>query len=209
MINIFFLGFALAASPGPDFFLILRHTLVYGRRIGYATLAGNRISLCLHISLAIFGLSAILKTIPILFTLVRFSGALYLIYLGIKNLTSKREHKKIPTTESQPSAITLFQAFNRGFLNNILNPKVSLFFLSIFPQVVSSENLSNSPLSIGLYFFIGNTLWWIPLIAILGFSKLRALILRFQKLIDLLFGILFVYFGLRIFVDEFLGVYWK
>jgi threonine/homoserine/homoserine lactone efflux protein len=75
MIHLFWLGFALAASPGPDFFLILRHTLTYGRLIGYATLIGNRVSLSVHISLAILGLSIVLQRSMTLFLIVRFLGA--------------------------------------------------------------------------------------------------------------------------------------
>src|SRR5215468_6923256 len=83
MVHLFWLGFALAASPGPDFFLILRHTLSFGRIIGYATLLGNRLSLCVHISLAILGLSVVLQQSLTVFLFVRFLGAAYLVYLAV------------------------------------------------------------------------------------------------------------------------------
>ena len=75
---LYWLGFALAASPGPDFFLILRHSLTHGRRMGYVTLAGNRLSLCLHMTFAILGLSVILQQSTTLFAGVRLLGAAYL-----------------------------------------------------------------------------------------------------------------------------------
>ena len=76
---LYWLGFALAASPGPDFFLILRHSLTHGRRMGYVTLAGNRLSLCLHMTFAILGLSVILQQSTTFFAGVRLLGAAYLI----------------------------------------------------------------------------------------------------------------------------------
>lgn len=201
MIDLFLLGLALAASPGPDFFLILRHTLVHGRGIGYMTLAGNRVSLCFHMSFAILGLSAILATSPSAFSAVRLLGAAYLIYLGATSLIGRFRGERRAQPEARAEPITPGQAFRRGFLNNLLNPKVSLFFLSLFPQFASPGTLEQSPLSVALSFFIGNSTWWVPLVAVVSFPTLRAAILRFQRVIDPLFAALFVGFGLRIVLE--------
>jgi threonine/homoserine/homoserine lactone efflux protein len=203
MIQLFWLGFALAASPGPDFFLILRHTLSCGRFIGYATLLGNRISLCLHISLAILGLSVVIQRFPALYLVVRFIGAAYLIYLGSRNLFSRLRHASGNTVTSESESITAGVAIRSGFLNNFLNPKVSLFFLSFFPQFATHEMLTDSPWTVAAVFFLGNTSWWIPLILIVGVPKLRALLFRFQFTLDIIFGLVFIWFGVRIFWQEF------
>ncbi len=202
MIQLFWLGFALAVSPGPDFFLILRHTLTYGRLIGYATLLGNRVSLCVHISLAILGLSIVLQRSMTLFLFVRFLGAAYLIYLGSRNLYDRFRGGGAKTAGSETASINVTAAFRRGFLNNLLNPKVSLFFLSFFPQFISREMLSEAPWTVATVFFLGNTSWWVPLILIVGVPRLRALLFRVQFAVDVLFGIVFIGFGLRIFWEE-------
>src|SRR5215468_11155604 len=116
MTHLFWLGFALAASPGPDFFLILRHTLPSGRIIGYATLLGNRLSLCVHISLAIVGISVVLQQSPAAFLFVRFLGAGYLVYLGSRHLLVRAHAGDIQA--ASPEAIDFATAFRRGFLNN-------------------------------------------------------------------------------------------
>lgn len=86
MLDIILLGFALAATPGPDFLLMTRNTLSQGKRFGFITLFGNRCSLLIHISFALLGLSIILQNSVILFTAIRLLGACYLIYLGIKKI---------------------------------------------------------------------------------------------------------------------------
>jgi threonine/homoserine/homoserine lactone efflux protein len=138
MFEIFFLGLALAASPGPDFFLMTNHTLYGGRKLGYITLLGNRCSLIFHLTFALLGLSIILQQSSTVFTFARILGAIYLIYLGYNKL---KNGWKLPKNTASPQRVTVtaFQAFKMGFLSNFLNPKVSLFFLSIFPQFLSSE----------------------------------------------------------------------
>ena len=202
MIHLFWLGFALAASPGPDFFLILRHTLTYGRLIGYATLIGNRVSLSVHISLAILGLSIVLQRSMTLFLFVRFLGAAYLIYLGSRNLYGRFRGDRTKTTGLEPTSLSAGAAFRRGFLNNLLNPKVSLFLLSFFPQFTSQEMLADTPWTVASIFFLGNTSWWIPLILIVGVPKLRASLFQVQPAIDVLFGLIFIGIGLRVFWQE-------
>jgi threonine/homoserine/homoserine lactone efflux protein len=197
-LKLLLLGFSLAATPGPDFFLILRNTLVCGRGIGYLTLLGNRLSLCIHICLSVLGITAILSTSSLAYFSLRLFGALYLIYLGVKNLKSKMFSKNENSKELKSEIISASEAIRRGFLNNLLNPKVSLFFLSLFPQFVRPEDASASPLLVGFVFFIGNSLWWIPLVLVLGYEGVRKYLNNFQYILDTLFGVLFVGFGIKI-----------
>lgn len=202
MAHIFWLGLALAASPGPDFFLILRHTLSGGRSLGYATLLGNRISLILHISFAIFGISIAIRHSASLYLTIRFLGALYLIYLGTRNLVIRFRGNSNETVNASADWIPTPTAIKRGFFNNLLNPKVSLFFLSFFPQFVTTETLAESPWTVAAIFFLGNTSWWIPLIFVVGNPVLRKSLYRFQYWLDVLFGFVFIWFGVRIFFQE-------
>jgi threonine/homoserine/homoserine lactone efflux protein len=193
MIDLFILGFALAATPGPDFVLILDHTLAYGRRMGLIALAGNRVSFCIHLTFALLGLSAILVTFPGILVAVKLLGAGFLVYLGVRKLLvflKRRPRSETTTTGTETTSGA--QAFRRAFFNNLLNPNVSLFFLSFFPQ------FANSTSSLGLVavsFFVGNSSWWLVLIAVAGVPEARARIERFQRWLDLLFGVLFIGFG--------------
>jgi threonine/homoserine/homoserine lactone efflux protein len=198
MIEFFLVGFALAVSPGPDFLLIARHTLVHGRGAGFIALAGNRASFCVHLLLAVLGLSVAIRTSATLFNAIRILGAVYLLYLGVTNIAEYRRRQGPGDPGAPAQAVSSGRAFREGFLTNLLNPKVGLFFLSLFPQLATPALLEESPLGIALSFFAGNTVWWIVLIAILGFHRVRHAVLRFQRAASLVFGVIFIGFGLRI-----------
>ncbi|PTM59569.1 LysE family translocator [Desmospora activa] len=198
--HLFFLGFALAASPGPDFLLMAKHTLTHGRRYGFLTLAGNRLSFTLHIAFALMGLSVILQQSAVLFSIIKTLGALYLIYLGLMSLINFR-HKKIQI-RSDKHELTPLKAFQSGFLSNFLNPKVSLFFLSIFPQFTNTEYLTDHPMWVATIFFLGNCCWYVPVIFMIGFNKVRQALTRFQRTLDLAFGVFFVLVGLSMISEE-------
>jgi threonine/homoserine/homoserine lactone efflux protein len=202
VVTIFWLGFALAASPGPDFFLMVNHTLLHGRKIGYVTLLGNRLSLLCHMTFAIFGLSQILEHSASAIMTVRILGASYLIFLGLKNLLGKLKGKKNVTLSQTTNTINAYQAFQRGFLNNLLNPKVSLFFLSIFPQFTTAKQLATSPLEIAVTFFVGNSLWYAPILYVIGVRIIRNYVQRIQKGLDIAFGAIYIGYGFKILWNE-------
>jgi threonine/homoserine/homoserine lactone efflux protein len=201
MVPLFWLGFALAATPGPDFFLIVDHTLAYGRAIGYATLFGNRLSLCIHITVAVLGLAVAIQKAPQLFLAIRVAGAVYLIYLGVRRLYDLQAPRGPEQVRLAPAGLSACAAFRRGFFNNLLNPKVSLFFLSLFPQFAGHDMLAGSPWRVGVVFFLGNTTWWVPLVFVIGNATVRARLQRVQYVLNVLFGFLFIAFGGNILWD--------
>ena len=208
MITLFVLGFALAASPGPDSFLIVRNTLVEGRRVGFMTLLGNRIGLCVHLAAAIAGLSVALQNSPALYLGVRLLGAAYLVYLGASNLVSRARRSPTSIVATPELGMATVTAVRQGMLNNLLNPKVSLFFLSLFPQFATDELLSGSPVTVAAVFLAGNTLWYVLLVQVVGWRWLRERLQRFQAALDLVFALVFVGLGTAIVIKEFaaLGV---
>ena len=208
MITLLVLGFALAASPGPDSFLIVRNTLVEGRRIGFMTLLGNRIGLCAHLAAAIAGLSVALQNSPALYLGVRLLGAAYLVYLGASHLVSRARQAPSFVAARPELGMASAMAVRQGMLNNLLNPKVSLFFLSLFPQFATGELLSRSPVTVAVVFLAGNTLWYVMLVQMVGLQWLRERLQRFQAALDLVFALIFVGLGTAIVIKEFaaLGV---
>ncbi len=206
MITLFVLGFALAASPGPDSFLIVRNTLVEGRRIGFMTLLGNRIGLCTHLAAAIAGLSVALQNSPALYLGVRMLGAAYLVYLGASNLMSRARQAPAAAVTGPGGGMASVTAVRQGLLNNLLNPKVSLFFLSLFPQFATGDVLSRSPVTVAVVFLAGNTLWYVLLVQLVGLRWLRERLQRFQAALDLLFALIFVGLGTAIVIKEFAGL---
>jgi RhtB (resistance to homoserine/threonine) family protein len=127
---------AINISPGPDLIYVLSRTVAEGRKVGFASLLGIWTGALVHVSAAALGLSAILATSEIAFAAVKYVGAAYLIYLGIKALRAKT-----PVLEARPAArrTTPWMAYRQGVSVDILNPKAAIFFLAFLPQFVRPE----------------------------------------------------------------------
>lgn len=139
----------LLLIPGPAIILNLNRTLADGRSHGLATVAGLEIGDTIQASLAALGLSAVLATSVSLFNAIKWGGVVYLIYTGVKTLLTRPDELR-----TDASHTTLSQSFRQGIIVNALNPKTSLFFLSIFPQFVdaNASNAKVQSLVLGLVF---------------------------------------------------------
>jgi threonine/homoserine/homoserine lactone efflux protein len=122
--------------PGPAVLLTLARSMGGGPRVGIATGLGIATGDCIHTIMATFGLSAVLATSAVAFSLVKYAGALYLIYLGIRSFLEKAESLDLPPR----AAVSTGQAFRQAILSEALNPKTALFFLAFLPQFVHPEN---------------------------------------------------------------------
>lgn len=131
---------ALAISPGPDNIYVLMQSVVNGRQYGLATVAGLMTGCLVHTSLVAFGVSAIIKESDTVFFIIKLFGALYLLFLAYKVFKSDG-HVSL-TNENVPKK-TMLQLFKQGFVMNVLNPKVSIFFLAFFPSFLFSKTLGN------------------------------------------------------------------
>ena len=124
-------------SPGPDLLYILSKTIAGGRKVGVASSLGVCTGALVHVCAAALGLSAILATSAIAFSVVKYIGAAYLIYLGIRAFMT--QGTTFDTVEATKQKTTPWQAFKQGTLVDILNPKVAVFFLAFLPQFVRPE----------------------------------------------------------------------
>ncbi len=123
-----------AISPGPDFVVVTKHAVMYSRSNAIMATLGIGAGILIHSSYCILGLAVIISQSLLLFSMIKYLGAAYLIYLGLKSLFSKTHHLAFkPTT---PKNVSHWAAFRDGFLTNVLNPKCTLFMLSIFTLVV-------------------------------------------------------------------------
>ncbi len=127
---------ALIVSPGPDSLYVLARGIGQGRRAGAISALGTSTGLLVHTTAAALGLAVLLQTSVIAYTIIKFVGAAYLIYLGIKTFLSKTSPLVTPAT-SQPS---WWRMYLQGMLTNVLNPKVALFFVAFLPQFVDQHS---------------------------------------------------------------------
>ncbi|MDB2556279.1 LysE family translocator [Flavobacteriaceae bacterium] len=156
----------LAISPGPDNIFVLMQSVVHGKKYGLATIIGLMTGCIVHTTFVAIGISAIIKENNTIFLGIKILGAVYLLYLAYKVITGGSE---ISTSTKKIDKKTPFQLFKIGFIMNVLNPKVTLFFLALFPGFLFSEIL---PISLQFYIlgslFILVSFVVFSLIAILG-----------------------------------------
>jgi threonine/homoserine/homoserine lactone efflux protein len=123
---------ALTATPGPDMLLIASRSASQGRASGFATLAGIQAGTYCHALAAAFGLSQLFLVVPIAYDVVRYAGAAYLLYLAWKTFRSTEALAPTIAMHRYPIGVV----FRQGLLTNLLNPKMALFVLALFPQFV-------------------------------------------------------------------------
>jgi threonine/homoserine/homoserine lactone efflux protein len=123
----------LVLAPGPDMAYMLTRTLAQGRKAGVVAAIGINVGAYVHVLAAVLGLSAILATSSFAFTIVKWIGACYLVWIGIQALTKS---VSINFKENALAQVDLKTIFWQGFLSDVLNPKVALFFLAFLPQFV-------------------------------------------------------------------------
>lgn len=124
---------ALCATPGPDMLLIASRSISQGRASGFATLAGIQVGTYCHALAAALGLSQLFLVVPLAYDIVRYAGAAYLLYLAWRAF---RSSGVIPTPADSAQRNPIGVVFRQGLLTNLLNPKMALFVLALFPQFV-------------------------------------------------------------------------
>ena len=124
----------LAITPGPGIFYVLARSLAGGRPEGMLSSFGTFVGGLFHVLAAALGISAILAASAVAFHTVKYAGALYLVWLGIRMIRARNEERTV--SASQPAATG---AFRQGILIEVLNPKIALFFLSFIPQFIAPE----------------------------------------------------------------------
>ena len=129
----------LSISPGPDNLFVLTQSIVNGKKYGLATVFGLMTGCLVHTTLIAFGISAIIKENENLFFVIKVIGASYLIFLAYKVYKGGSEIVLSNDTIKKESVLQLFR---KGFIMNVLNPKVALFFLAFFPQFLYSKTIS-------------------------------------------------------------------
>ncbi|GBF21110.1 MULTISPECIES: LysE family translocator [Arenibacter] len=129
----------LAITPGPDNIFVLIQSITYGRKYGIATVAGLMTGCLVHATLLAFGVSALIKQNPNVYFSIKLFGALYMFYLAFLVF---RSSDKIEVKNDDKDQKTLMDLYKKGFIMNVLNPKVAIFFLAFFPGFLFSHFLN-------------------------------------------------------------------
>ncbi|RVU15075.1 LysE family translocator [Methylobacterium oryzihabitans] len=177
-------------SPGPDFAMVSRNSLVLSRRAGLLTALGIGLGVAVHVAYTLLGLGLVIRQSLVLFTALKLAGAAYLIWLGLRMLAA-RPHAP---AEAAPAA-TDRAALRTGFLTNALNPKTSIFIVSLFMQVVQPDTPLAVQVAYGAFIMAAHALWFAIVALVLSQARIRRRILAAGAWIDRAFGLVLTGFG--------------
>lgn len=192
-------GLILNLTPGADTIYILGRSVAQGKKAGILSALGISTGAIFHIIFATLGLSIILAKSATAFEIVKYLGAVYLIFLGIKTILKKEDGKFELSNESE--IVNYRKIYLSGVLTNILNPKVALFFLAFLPQFIAPNYVQSSLpfLILGVTFLLTGTIWC--LVLALFASKLSDRIRKNYKIkmwLDKITGGIFVTLGIKL-----------
>lgn len=179
-------------SPGPDFAMISRNAISLSRRAGFLTSLGIGAGVLVHVSYALIGLEVVGRYADGLLSVIKFLGACYLIWLGLKLLTNRPSTK---LGKNGVHATSDFYALRIGFLTNVLNPKTSIFIVSLFTQVVDIDTPIGTQVAYGVFISLAHVLWFSVVAMFFGSEAFGRRLFALRRWLDLAFGLALVGFG--------------
>ena len=194
--------FGLAVlSPGPDFVVAVRNALSHGRRAGLWTAFGFGLGVLVHVTYTLLGIAALIAKSIFVFNIIKYMGAAYLIYMGIKALRSQGVSGD-PIAQAADTQVkkgfTAWDAVLNGFITNALNPKACLFFLALFTQIIDPHMPHLIKAVFGLTCAGMVTIWFSIVAFVLTTPRIRQQFLKAAKWIDRSCGAVFIALGLKL-----------
>ena len=190
-------------SPGPDFVITVRNSLCYSRRAGIFTSLGISTALCIHLFYCAAGIGYIISTSFVLFSILKVLGAGYLIYLGVSSFMAKGSRIDL-AEERTGTDLTRLKAFRMGFLTNVLNPKATMFLLSLFTLVIGNFTPLYIILTISAIIILTAFIWFTIVSIFLAQQNVRMVFLKYERAINRTLGGFLVFLGVKIILT-----FWK
>lgn len=188
----------MIVSPGADTAMVIRQSLLHGRRAARWTSFGIGVSLLFHVGYTALGLGLIISQSLLLFAILKWIGALYLVYLGVQALRAPAADMAVDGNAGEHSSQSAFRSFGLGFLTNALNPKPVLFFLSLFSALVSPETPVWVIFCYGLGMATALTGWFVIVGNLLTVPGFRHQFTRCGRWINRVTGMIFIALGARL-----------
>nr|WP_306272742.1 LysE family transporter [Pseudoalteromonas carrageenovora] len=192
--------FFAVASPGPDFAVVLKQSVQQGRRNALWTSAGVGVAILLHVGYCVLGVALILTQSPNLFIALKYLAGAYLAYLGVQALRAAKPPEN--TSDAIENKIVLEEsvwlAFRRGFLTNALNPKATLFFMSLFTLVISVTTPTSVQIAYGVYMALATWVWFSMLSLVLSKPGVRGFFQKSGYWFDRGIGVILIALAIRV-----------
>jgi RhtB (resistance to homoserine/threonine) family protein len=187
--------------PGPDTAVVTKNVLVHGRRAGLGTSLGVSAGLSMWTIAAAVGVASLVRASEVAFTVLKLVGALYLVWLGIQALRAA-SHQLADDAPSRPAGGSVMGArggFRQGFLSDLANPKIGIFFTSLLPQFVSAGHAVLLPFLILGAIFVAMTVVWLLAYTLVAARAARTLMRpRVRAALDRFTGVVLIGLGLRL-----------
>ncbi len=183
------------ASPGPDFAIVVKQSLTHGRRTAIWTSIGIGLANMLQVSYSLLGLGLLLKSSALWFDIVKYAGAVYIAWLGVQALRARPREAAMRANGHAAPVPSTHGAFATGFLTNMLNPKATLFFISVFLLVVSPQTPKLIQAGYGLWMTIVTVGWFSFVAVCFTRDEVRRNFLRHGHWIDRALGVVFLGFA--------------
>ncbi|WP_419778963.1 LysE family translocator [Maridesulfovibrio sp.] len=187
-------------SPGPDFAIIVRNGLRFGRKMGLATALGIAGGVVVHTTYVLLGLSYVVAEYAWVLEAVRYAGAGYLLWLGASAFFPQKSDTQAESCDDVVS-VSFWGAFRNGFLCNALNPKTMLFFIALFTQVVSPETSLALKLGIGAFISLTHLVWFAFIVFVLTGQRTQKLVAQWREGVEKVVGVCLFGLGAKLALD--------
>lgn len=189
----------MIVSPGADFAIVVRQSIVHGRRSAIMTSFGIGASLLFHISYTILGLGLLVSKSLFLFGMLKWAGAAYLFYLGVKALRAPGMEAPDGIVDAAVEKnISDWRCFLMGFVTNALNPKPVLFFLSLFSALVSHETPALVQATYGLFMATALIAWFVAVSTFFTMQSVRDRFVAWGRWFNRVTGLVFIGLGIKL-----------
>ena len=196
------------ASPGPDFAIVMKHSISHGKKIALITSVGIGLAIFIHVAYALLGIGLIINTTPWLYDALIVFAAGCLVYIAQGAVKSPKP-AEVAVGANVPASndLSAKKAFFVGFMTNGLNPKATLFFLSLFTVTVSQETPILVKSAYGVYLAVATTVWFCCLSLVLTHSRVRQLFSQKGYVFDRIMGWLLIFLAAHIMYSEIISKY--
>jgi RhtB (resistance to homoserine/threonine) family protein len=196
-LTILSIGIVVVVAPGPDFAITVRNSLSYSRRTGILTAVGIFVGNLVHAGYCLVGIGAVIARSILLFNLLKWLGAAYLIYIGIKSLQAQPQPVNL-AERLQSRDISRWMAFRIGFLGNLLNPKATLFSLALFTQLIRPGTPVSVQALYGLTVPVLALVWFALVASLISHRSVKTVIRSISHWIERVTGAVLILLGLRL-----------
>ncbi|KJK01095.1 lysine transporter LysE [Pseudomonas sp. 21] len=201
-LTVAFIHLLAVASPGPDFAVVVRESVTHGRRAGTWTALGVGSAIFLHVTYSLLGIGLIVSQSIVLFNALKWAAAAYLLYIGFKALRARPAGPAAAEIVAVPLERTARGAYVAGFVTNGLNPKATLFFLSLFTVVINPHTPLLVQAGYGVYLACATAVWFCLVALLFSQQRVRNGFARMGHWFDRMMGVVLVGLGIKLAFTE-------